>query len=595
MEKEEKPPPKGATIRNFLWYLKPFKYQFILAVLFSASITLLNLLPPQIIRYILNEALPARKLRFLLFAVGILILLFIFRSLIIRFRSKLVGRMSEGIASNLRRDLFFHMQRLRLSFFDNAQIGKLISRITNDTAIIQRFFSLGSHILVVSILTLTGITFISLYMNWKLTLFAMLPMPILMIFIRSYSRIAHKIYRLLRKEWGNFSAQVNDNLGGIKEIKSFARENYEEEKFDYENNRVCSLGIKVADVSAFYEPLIVFFSSLGTVLVIGLGGWLCFKGEMQPGDLVAFLLYLNLLYQPLWQINQLVNMWEHARAASEHITQIIRIPPEVYESPRAIKLSHPLKGTVEFEKVSFSYSGRKITLKNLNFKVREGEKVAIVGPTGSGKTSLVSLIPRFYDPDEGRILIDGRDIRDYKLTYLRNNIGIVFQDPFLFTGTIKENILYGRPSASLEEVEEAAKAANIHEFIISLPEGYSTQVGERGVKLSGGEKQRLAIARVILKDPPILILDEATSSLDSYTEKLVQEALDRLMEGRTCFIIAHRLSTIKNADRILVMDNGQIVEEGTHEELLRRNGLYTHLYKLQFEISKKELLEILKA
>ncbi len=593
MEDEEKPPPKKSSPRYFLWYLKPFRRHFVLAVVFSAAIATLNLIPPQIVRYILNEALPDKKIRFLGLAVGILIIVFVIRSLIIHFRTRVVSRMAEGIASNLRRDLFFHIQRLHLSFFDNAQIGKLMSRITNDTAVIQRFFASGSHTLVVAVLTFTGVTILSFRMNWKLALFAMIPMPVLMVLVNRYRQTAHRIYRVIRRQWGNLSARISDGLGGIREVKSFAREEYEDARFGHEDSRVYSLGVKVADLGALYEPIIMFLSSLGTVLVMGFGSWLCFTGEMQVGDLVAFLLYLNLLYQPIWQINQLVHMWEHARASSEHISKIIKIPREMYESPDAVESPRPLKGLVEFSNVSFSYEKGKLTLQNLNVKVKEGERIALVGPTGAGKTTLVSLISRFYDVDDGAILIDGIDILNYKLSYLRENIGIVLQDPFLFTGTIKENMLYGKPGASLEELEKASKAANIHEFIHSQRDGYSTQVGERGVKVSGGEKQRLAIARVLLKNPPILILDEATSSLDSHTEKLVYEALETLMEGRTTFVIAHRLSTIKNADRILMLDNGEIVEEGTHEELFAKGDLYTRLYKLQFEPPKsKESLSV---
>lgn len=579
------------TLKYIIGYLKPFKINFVFGVIFSAGIAFLNLLPPQIIRKILDKALPERNSRFLFTAVGALITLFLLRSLIIYFRTKLMSRMSEGIGSNLRRDIFFHMQRLSLSFFDNAMIGSLMTRITSDTTFIQRFFAEGSHIIIISVLTFVGVIAISLHTNWKLTLFAMVPIPILAIIVNHYRSIVHNIYHTLRRQWGIFSARINDNLGGIKEIKSFAQEEYEEGRFDNENDQVYNLGIKIADLNARYEPTIMFISAMGTVLVLTLGGWLCVTGKMTLGALVQFLLYLELLYQPIWQVNQLVHMWEHARASTEHISEITKIPSEVYDFPSAIELSEPLGGLVEFKDVSFTYETREMTLKNVNFSAQRGERIAIVGPTGSGKTTLASLIPRFYDADEGEILIDNKNVRDYKLKYLRENIGIVLQDPFLFAGTIKENILYGKPDAATEEMERAAKEANIYEFIRTLPKGYETEVGERGVKISGGEKQRIAISRIFLKNPPILILDEATSWLDSHTEKLVHEALEKLMKGRTTFIIAHRLSTVRSADRIFVMQNGEIIEKGTHKELMSMGKLYKHLYKLQFKLPEEEFLK----
>ena len=579
------------TIKYIIGYLKPFRSYFTLGVIFSAGIAFFNLLPPQIIRKILDDALPAGNIRFLFTAVGILIALFLLRSLIIHFRTKLMSRMSEGIGSNLRRDIFFHMQRLSLTFFDNARIGSLMTRITSDTTFIQRFFAEGSHIIILSALTFVGVIALSLHTNWKLTIFAMLPMPFLAFLVNRYRSFVHNIYHTLRRQWGEFSARINDNLGGIKEIKSFAQEEYEEGRFDDENDEVYNLGIKIADLNARYEPTIMFMSAMGNVLVLAIGGWMCVKGQMKLGELVQFLLYLELLYQPIWQVNQLVHMWEHARASTEHISEITKIPPEVYDSPTAIELPHPLEGLVEFKDVSFTYKTREITIKNVNFTANKGERIAIVGPTGSGKTTLASLIPRFYDSDKGQILIDGKDIREYKLKYLRENIGIVLQDPFLFAGTMKENILYGKPDASKEEMEQAAKEANIYAFITSLPNKYNTEVGERGVKISGGEKQRIAISRIFLKNPPILILDEATSWLDSHTEKLVHEALERLMEGRTTFIIAHRLSTVRSADRIFVMQHGEIVEQGTHKELMSTGNLYKHLYKLQFKLPEEEFLK----
>lgn len=590
-EEETKLASSKETLKYIIGYLKPFKGYFIFGVIFSAGIAFFNLLPPFIIRRILDDIIPTGNPKFLAYAVGVLIALFILRSFTIHLRTKLVGRMAEGIGSNLRRDIFFHMQRLTLTFFDNARIGSLMTRITSDTIFIQRFFAEGSHIIIIAALTFIGVFAISFHTNWELTLFAMIPIPILAFLVNRYRSFVHDTYHTLRRQWGYFAARINDNLGGIKEIKSFTQEEYEEGRFDDENEQVYNLGMKIANLNARYEPAILFISAMGTVLVLAIGGWFCLTGKMSLGKLVQFLLYLELLYQPIWQVNQLVHMWEHSRASTEHISEITRITPEVYDFPSAIELTKHLEGTVEFKDVSFSYETRELTIKNVSFKAEKGERIAIVGPTGSGKTTLASLIPRFYDRDKGEILIDGKDVRDYKLKYLRENIGIVLQDPFLFAGTIKENILYGKPEASAEEMEQAAKEANIYEFIKTLKDNYLTEVGERGVKISGGEKQRIAISRIFLKNPPILILDEATSWLDSHTEKLVHEALEKLMKGRTTFIIAHRLSTVRSADRIFVMQNGEIVEQGTHKELIATGKLYKHLYKLQFKLPEEEFLK----
>ena len=573
----------SSPIKDLLYYLKPFKRRFILTVLLSMFITIVNLVPAQVIRYILNKALPERNVRFIIEAVGLLTIFYLVRSLIVYFRTRILNPMAQGIASRLRRDTFFHAQRLSLSFFDSARVGKLLSRIVSDTIHIQRFFTTGSHIFIVSVLTFIGVLILTICMNWKLTLFAILPIPFLIFLTFRYGRIIRGLYRALRVHWGSLSAQISDSLSGIKEVKSFTQEGYEEGRFTRENNKIYSTEVRAADVSALYDPAILFVHSAGYILVIGLGSWLCLNGRMQTGDLVAFLLYLGLLYQPITQLNALVMLWERTRAASDHISEITKLPVEIYEDPHAIELARPLKGIVEFKDVSFSYVERKVVIKHISFKVEQGKNVAIVGATGAGKTSLISLIPRFYDPDDGAIYIDGTNIRSYKLKDLRKNIGIVLQDPFLFAGNIEENIRYGRPDASFKRVEESAKGANIYEFIRSLPDGYKTQVGERGVKISGGEKQRIAIARLLLKDPPIIIMDEATSSLDSNTEILVKKALERLMKGRTTFIIAHRLSTVENVDRILVIEEGELVETGTHQELLSRGGVYAKLYQAQFK------------
>ncbi|MCK4244713.1 MAG: ABC transporter ATP-binding protein, partial [Candidatus Omnitrophica bacterium] len=441
----------------------------------------------------------------------------------------------------------------------------------------------------IALVTLLGSLIILLRLNLKLTLLAMIPMPGLVFLVATFSKRAHKSYHQMRRRLANINALLQENIAGIRVIKSFRQERYEQERFAHRGESYYRVNMTIARLWAFFFPLIMLTSALGTVVVLWYGGREVIAGNLTIGGLVAFVSYLALFYTPINQLNQVNNLFQHARAAGERIFEVIDAIPEIKEKKKPFTPTSPLKGKVKFNNVDFAYGKgkeKKEILHQINFAANPGNLIALVGASGSGKTTIVSLIPRFYDVASGSITIDGYDIRDLKLKYLRQNVGMVLQEPFLFNGTILENILFGRPTASKEEVIEAAKSANAHHFIGQLPHGYETEVGERGVKLSVGEKQRITIARVILKDPPILILDEATSSVDSEVELLIQEALERLMKGKTSFVIAHRLSTIRNATRILVISEGKIVEDGIHQELLAKKGHYSHLYQIQFEIGE---------
>nr|MQY58300.1 ATP-binding cassette domain-containing protein [Clostridia bacterium] len=425
----------------------------------------------------------------------------------------------------------------------------------------------------------------------KLTLIAMLPIPLLTFLIFRFSGKAHRSYRQVRRKLARVTSILQESIFGIREIKTFTQEDYEEKRFSIQGKGYFRSNMRIAKLWSIYYPLILFVSSLGTALVLWFGGNEVIAGVLSIGSLVAFYGYLGLFYQPIDQLNQVNNMFQHARAAGERVFEIIDAIPEVRESRDVICLSSPVKGAVEFNNVCFSYNEKEQVIDNISLKVEPGEKIAIVGPSGSGKTTFISLIPRFYDVTKGFIAIDGYDIKKLKLSYLREQIAIVLQEPFLFNESLRKNIGFGRKEASEEEIIAAAKSANAEEFINKFPNGYETRAGERGTNLSLGQKQRVSIARAILKDPSILILDEATSSVDAEVEALIQEALQHLMKNRTSFIIAHRLSTIRNADRIVVMDKGRIVEIGTHWELLRKRGLYSHLYRVQFKAKdiKEEL------
>jgi subfamily B ATP-binding cassette protein MsbA len=497
----------------------------------------------------------------------------------------LISYVGQKIIIDLRAKLYSHLQFLSLSFFDKRKTGHLMSRITNDVSVLQNLVTSGIIDLFTSILTIIVLIIYIFILNWKLTLVVFIGFPFIAFSFSSFSRKIRKVSGQIQSKIADITEILQETLSSMKIVKSFAREKYEIEKFNKKNIESFKTTMKGIRYSAILTPFIQWIGFLGLAFAFYIGGIEVIQGRLTTGGLITFLTAVGLLAQPVRNLTRINALIQHSIACGERIFEILDTKPEVIEKENAIELSE-VKGYVKFENVCFSYDGKKEVLKNINFTVSPGETVALVGHSGAGKTTLVNLIPRLYDPTKGRILIDGIDIKDIKIESLRKQIGIVPQDVILFGGTVEENIGYGKENATKEEIINAAKLANAHNFIIALPDGYNTIVGEKGLKLSGGERQRISIARAILKNPPILILDEATSSLDSISEALIQEALKRLMKGKTTFIIAHRLSTIKMADKIVVLENGMIKEIGNHEELFKKGKYYFNLYK------KEEFLKI---
>ncbi|MBE3067248.1 MAG: ABC transporter ATP-binding protein [Chloroflexi bacterium] len=483
-----------------------------------------------------------------------------------------------GVVADVRKYIYNHMQRLSLRFYEDKQVGQLMSNVVNDTDLFEQLISHAIPDVVVNVVTLFGVTAVLLGLNWKLTLLSILPIPLVILSLQIYAKRVRPAFRNRQKELGNLNALLNDNLSGIREIKAFTREEDEEKRVHTGIDNYRKSLLKALKLMATFQPFVEFTSSIGTLIVIYFGGRLALQGTLPIADLVAFFLYLESFYSP---VRNLSGAWEAVQsslAGADRVAGLLAEPRE----PQTVRGAEPVTGRVRgefvFRNVSFEYTEGIPVLEDVSLEIPAKSVVALVGPTGVGKTTLVSLIPRFYDVTSGSITLDGRDLCDYTLDSLRQQISIVLQDVFLFYGTVRENLLFGRPNADEAEMIAAAKAANAHDFIADLPEGYDTIIGERGVKLSGGQKQRLSIARAILKDAPVLILDEATSSVDTETEQLIQQALERLMQGRTTIIIAHRLSTIRNADKIVVLEDKSIREIGTHEELLKLGGLYKRLY-----------------
>ena len=569
-------------------YTRRYKLPLFLSITSMLLLVGVQLLIPWIVRSLI-ESVTAESVRLdavpFITRLGLLALVvYVARAGLQFLRSYMAHVAGWGVVADVRKHIYEHMQHLSLRYYEDKQTGQLMSRIINDTELFEQFISHAVPDVLVNAITLVGVSTVLFTINWQLALYSLLPIPLVVLSLRIYARRVRPAFRARQKELGDLNATLNDNLSGIREIKAFTREEEELTRVGIRVDRFLHSNLSALRLMATFQPFVEFTSSLGLLIVIYFGGLLALRQELPVADLVAFFLYLELFYQP---VRILSNAWEQVQgslAGADRVADILAEQPEIRALPGGEHLSGRARGELSFKDVSFAYNSGNLVLEGINLEIPAHSITALVGPTGVGKTTLVSLIPRFYDVSSGSICLDGQDIRMLTLESLRRQVSIVLQDVFLFHGTVRENILFGSPKASDAEMIAAARAANAHIFISELPEGYDTLIGERGVKLSGGQKQRLSIARALLKDAPILILDEATSSVDTETELLIQQALERLMAGRTTILIAHRLSTIKNADQIAVLEGKHIVEIGNHEQLLAQKGLYYRLYTVQKQL-----------
>ncbi len=574
-------------IKKMLKYYKPYQKILFLALGGAVLTSLIELIFPLYMRYIMNEILPISDIALLLKAAFGLLCLYVFNCFI-NYKVAVSGRMVGAyIERDMRRDLFKHVQSMSFRYFDNQRVGQLVSRIVGDIGEIRELIFLGPNYLLVCIIFMLGTVSILFYLNWKLALIVNL-----LLLAKAYDSVTvnrklKKAGREARSQVGNITAQTTESLNAVRLVQSFNNEDVETKRLDVAADKLLKARGKSFSLLAHSNTSMVFFSNITNLVIIVVGGILIAYQQMQISDLIAFLLYVSIFVRPILRLNALAEVYQKGYASFQRFDELMNVQLEIRDKNDAIDAGS-LQGNICFENVTFAYDGKEPVIKNFSLEVKVGETVAFVGSTGVGKSTICSLVPRFYELQQGKILIDGIDIRDMTLASLRKNIGIVQQDIFLFSDSVRSNIAYGRPDAGDDDILQAAKMAEADRFIEQLPQQYDTALGERGVKLSGGQKQRIAIARVFLKNPPILILDEATSSLDNETEKNIQGALNQLACNRTTLIVAHRLATIRNVDRIIVLSRDGILETGSHAELMQQQGEYYKLYMAQFEDNKKK-------
>ena len=566
---------------RILSYIKPYMHRLLFAMVCTIMAAAGNLYIPWIIKDMIDEVLADKNGTMLNWIAASIIAIFIVRGLFWYGQNYLMSYVGQSVIIDIRAAVFKKLQRLSVSFYDKNKTGTIMSYVTNDANALQSAMVENTIEMITEGFILIGSVVAMIYLDWRLTLFTVCTFPVVLWFMEFFGKKIRKTGGRIQECTADITSVLQESVASARVIKSFVREDYEVDRFDVENRANFRANMKNAQLMATLTPVVELVAAIGVTMIIWYGGNNVINGTITAGSLVAFLTYAVNISNPIKRLTRVIGNIQKALAAAQRVFMIIDMPEEIAESKDAKQLPE-VSGKVEFQNVSFAYNDKGNVITDLSFSVKPGEVIAIVGPSGAGKSTIANLLPRFYDVNKGDIKIDGHSVREVTLDSLREQVGIVPQETMLFNGSVYNNILYGRLDATKEEIEAAAKAANAHDFIMQLTDGYETKLGDRGVNLSGGQRQRIAIARAILKNPRILILDEATSALDTESERVVQEALDRLMVGRTSFVIAHRLSTVKNADKILVLEKGNLVESGTHDELLALDGLYAHLYKIQY-------------
>lgn len=569
-------------IRRFFSYYKPHRRLFIIDFSSAVVVAILELAYPVAVQWFIDRLLPSGNWSMIVTVSVLLLMVYVLSTFLQYIVGYLGHKLGINIETDMRQELFYHVQRQSFRFFDNTKTGHIMSRISNDLFDIGELAHHGPEDFFIAVMTFVGASCIMFSINVKLAFVTILVVPFLIWVIAFCNVRMHRAWKMMYTKIADINARVEDSVAGIRVVQSFTNENFEKKRFDEDNKKFRKAKLQAYKVMAFTTSSVYMMTRFVTLVVLVFGAWLTFHTELSYGELVSFVLYVNVLMKPVDKISALMELYPKGMAGFKRFLDLLAQEPDVQDRSHALDVS-ALEGNIRFDHVHFQYDPHHPVLQDINLSIKAGETVAFVGPSGAGKTTICSLIPRFYDVDQGKITIDHIDIRDLTKRSLRSQIGIVQQDVFLFTGTIRDNIAYGKLDATDEEIREASKRAHLESFIYSLPDGYDTQVGERGLKLSGGQKQRIAIARTFLKNPPILILDEATSALDTESEKIIQTALNELAENRTTLVIAHRLATIRNADRIIVVTKDGIAEQGRYDELLEQDGFFAKLHRIQYE------------